>query len=141
MMRIGLLSALLLCACGQEAGRAGQNESPPTAGSPKQGAAALPDYLPDYPGSTRVEVANLGVAGTDSRSGNAVAMETADTPLQVAQFYRTRFAEQGVPVRVDTVNEQGGLLSVGRDGERGAMLTISSRPGGTRIAIIRGRAG
>ena len=89
-------------------------------------------------GPTRIEVPNLGVAGTDSRSGNSVAMETDATPLQVADFYRARFAAAGVPVRADTANAQGGLISVGRDGERGTMLTISSVGGRTRIGVIRG---
>lgn len=141
MMRIGLLTALLLCGCGQEVGRGGQNESSPAAGSAEQRAAAQSDDVPDYPGSTRVEVPNLGVSGTDSRSGNAIAMETTDTPEQVAQYYRAHFAEQGIPVRVDTTNAQGGLMSAGRDGGRGVMLTISSRDGKTRIGVVRGPGG
>jgi len=42
---------------------------------------------------------------------------------------------------MDTTDAEGGLMSVGRDGERGAMLAITSRDGRTRISIIRGPGG
>lgn len=147
MTRFGLTIVLLLSACGQPAGEAPQSEGPsPTdvaakGGATKDGGRALPDYLPDYPGSTRVEVPNLGAPGTDSRSGNAIAMETDASPAQVAQYYRARFAEAGVRVWRDTANEQGGLISVGREGERGAMITISNVAGKTRIGVVQGPPG
>lgn len=143
MTRFTLPFLLLLCACGQKAGQDAQRQPAPQAESTGTGerTAALPDYLPDYPNSTRVEVPNLGAPGTDSRSGNAIAMETDDSPEEVAQFYRARFAAAGVPVRADTANAQGGLISVARDGERGAMLTISRIGDRTRIGVIRGPAG
>ena len=134
MTRILMIGALLLCACGQQAGQSGQAEAPPAPGT----AAAVSDELPDYPGSTRVDVPYLG-AGPDRRSGHAIAMETADTPEQIAQFYRAHFAAQNIPVRVDTANAQGGLMSAARDGGRGVMLTISIRDGRTRIGVVRGR--
>lgn len=81
----------------------------------------------------------MGVAGTDSRSGNAAASETDDSPEQVALFYRERFAAAGVPVRVDTLNATGGVMGIGRDGGQGAMLTIT-RPGArTRITVVQRR--
>ena len=143
MTRLGMTGLLLLCACGQQADQQAPSEAPSEAGpaAAEAPSAALPDYLPDYPGSTRVEVPNLGVAGTDSRSGNAIAMETTDSPTRVAEFYRARFAEAGVPVRADTITETGGLMSVARDGEKGAMLTISRIGDKTRIAVIRDKSG
>jgi hypothetical protein len=143
MTRFGLISVLLLCACGQQGGQGAQGEASaePNANHAGGRTAALPDYLPDYPNSTRVEVPNLGAPGTDSRSGNAIAMETDATPAEVAQFYRARFAEAGVPIRMDTANAEGGLISVARDGERGAMLTISRVGGKTRIGVIRAAGG
>jgi len=138
MTRFGLAAMLLLCACGQQPGQDAERTGPDRAGAAGTGpAASRPDYLPDYPNSTPVEIANLGPPGTDSRSGNAVARETDASPLEVAQFYRARFAEAGVPVRADTATANGGLISVGRDGEVGAMLTISRIGDKTRIAIIR----
>lgn len=141
MTRTGLIGLFLLSACGQQAGGDAQGDQPvpPKASAAEAGSAVLPDYLPDYPGSTRVEVPNLGIAGTDSRSGNAVAMETDAMPAEVADFYRARFAEASVPLRADTVQPNGGLLAVGRDGEQGAMLTITRIGEKTRIAIIRRR--
>ena len=132
------LVALALGACSGEQGGSPGNLA---GGAPAatNASAALPDYLADYPGSTRVEVPNLGAPGTDSRSGNAIAMETDDTPIMVAEHYRARFAAAGVPVRADTAGPDGGLIGVGRDGERGAMLTISRIGSRTRIAIIRRR--
>lgn len=144
MTRFTLPIVLLLCACGQQAGQDAQRQPTPqvqSTGVGERTAAALPDYLPDYPNSTRVAVPNLGAPGTDSRSGNAIAMETDDSPEEVAQFYRARFAAAGVPVRADTANAQGGLISVARDGERGAMLTIGRIGDRTRIGVIRGPAG
>ncbi len=134
-----ILAALALCACsGQQSGS--NDDLAAKQPSATDSAVALPDYLADYPGSTRVEVLNLGAPGTDSRSGNAIAMETEDTPAMVADHYRRRFAAARVPVRVDSAGPEGGLLSVARDGERGAMLTISRVGARTRIGIIRGRA-
>jgi len=143
MMRFGLTMVLLLSACGQPSGEAPQSQgsSPAADSAAKGGGRALPDYLPDYPGSTRVEVPNLGAPGTDSRSGNAIAMETDASPAQVAQYYRARFAEAGARVWSDTANEQGGLISVGREGERGAMITISNVAGKTRIGVVQGPPG
>jgi hypothetical protein len=143
MTRFGLLGVLLLCACGQQSGGGTQDEPNAQRGAipGEAGNAALPDYLPDYPNSTRIEVPNLGAPGTDSRSGNAIAMETDASPAEVAQYYRARFAEAEVPVRADTVQANGGLLAVGRDGEQGAMLTISRIGAKTRIAIIRRPSG
>jgi hypothetical protein len=143
MTRPGLICLLLLSACGQQPEQETRGETPsgPGAAEAEAPRVTLPDYLPDYPGSTRVEVPNLGVAGTDSRSGNAVAMETTASPTQVADFYRARFAEAGVPVRMDTTTKDGGLMAVGRDGERGAMLTISRISDKTRIGVIKGKGG
>jgi hypothetical protein len=42
-------------------------------------------------------------------------------------------------VRADTATAGGGLISVARDGERGAMLTITPVGGNTRIGVIRAR--
>jgi hypothetical protein len=67
-----------------------------------------------------VEIPNLGAPGTDSRS------------------YREHFRTMAIPVRGDTANAQGGLISVARDGERGAMVTISRIGDKTRIAVMTG---
>ena len=67
-------------------------------------------------------------------------METDATPVEVVQYYRSHFAAADVSVRVDTTSSQGGLLSVGRDGEVGAMLTIS-RNRTTRITVTRASDG
>jgi hypothetical protein len=98
------------------------------------------DDAPDYAGSTPVEIPNLGAPGTDSRSGNARAMETEDSPAQVAAFYRDYFQRTGMTIRADTANDAGGLITAARDGRRGVMLTVSRVGAKTRIAIIRGRA-
>lgn len=138
MTRFGFMGLFLLCACGQpaEPGAQGETSPEPGAAAASAGAAALPDFLPEYPNSRRVEIPNLGAPGTDSRSGNAVAMETDASPEEVAAFYRARLAEAGVPVRVDSISAQGGVMGVGRDGEGGAMLTISRIGDMTRIAVI-----
>jgi hypothetical protein len=136
MKRSTMLSAILLCACGQDGA---SNESASTdigRGSSVQAARA--DLVPDFPGSTPVEIANLGAPGTDSRSGNAKASETDAGPDQVAAFYREHFRKAGIPVRADTANATGGLISVARDGERGAMVTISRIGDKTRIAVMTG---
>ena len=139
MRRLCFLTALLLCGCGQPGTPNGQAAAPSgpdrQAGAPAGAAAEL---VPPFPGATPVEVPNLGAPGTDSRSGNASAMETSADPEQVAAFYREHFRNAGIPVRADTANAQGGLISVARDGERGAMITISRIGNRTRIGIIRG---
>jgi hypothetical protein len=140
MRRLCVLTVLLLCGCGQQgasdgdgAVSSGHNQQ---ASAPSGGAAA--SLVPPFPGSTPVEVPNFGAPGTDSRSGNTIAMETSADPEQVATFYREHFRGAGIPVRADTANAQGGLISVARDGERGAMITISRIGDRTRIAVIMG---
>jgi hypothetical protein len=131
-----MLGALLLCACGQDGV---PNENAATEAGPGSSAgaqAARADLVPDFPGSTPVEIPNFGAPGTDSRSGNSMASETDASPDQVAAFYRDHFRKSGIPVRHDTANATGGLISVARDGERGAMVTISRIGGKTRIAVM-----
>jgi hypothetical protein len=139
MRRLSVLTIALLCGCGQQAAPNGQAAAP--SGSDQQANApsgATAELVPPFPGSTPVEVPNLGAPGTDSRSGNAIAMETSADPDQVATFYREHFRTAGIPIRADTATAQGGLISVARDGERGAMITISRIGDRTHIAIIRG---
>ena len=141
MRRSFILAAIALCACGQQ--DASDGAAAPSPGTDRQGSAATPDaasaLVPDFPGSTPVEVPNLGAPGTDSRSGNATARETDASPDEVARFYREHFQRAAIPVRADTATAAGGLISVARDGERGAMLTISRIGDKTRIGVIRAR--
>lgn len=131
-----MLGAILLCACGQAPEG---NASTDIARGPSTGKQAAPAGLvPDFPGSTPVEIANFGLPGTDSRSGNATASETGASPDQVATFYREHFRKAGIPIRADTATAAGGLISVARDGERGAMVTISRIGDKTRIAVMTG---
>lgn len=142
--RLGLAGLLLLCACGQQADRETRSETPSGPGgtaAAEAPVAALPDYLPEYPGSKRVEIHDMSVAGPNDPSRKNVAMETSASPEQVANFYRARFAEAKVPVRMDTTTKDGGLMAVGRDGERGAMLTISRIGDKTRIGVVRAKSG
>jgi hypothetical protein len=144
MTRLAMTGLLLLCACGQQSEREARetrSEADAAAGAASAASAVLPDYLPDYPGSKRVEIPDMGIAGPDSPSRKNVAMETSASPQQVADFYRARFAEAEVPVRMDTTTKDGGLMAVGRDGERGVMLTISRISDKTRIGVVQGKAG
>ncbi|MGZ8296202.1 MAG: hypothetical protein ACXWU4_03455 [Allosphingosinicella sp.] len=136
---------MLLCACGQQEvsnapSNAAGDESPgleQKAPVPRSDEAS--SLVPDFPGSTPLEVPNLGAPGTDTRSGNATLRETSASPDQVASFYREHFRQAGIPVRADTANANGGLISVARDGERGAMLTITPAGGKTRIGVVSAR--
>ena len=145
MTRWTILGILLLCACGQQEvsnapSNAARDSFPgPELKAPEPSANAASSLVPDFPGSTPLEVPNLGIPGTDTRSGNSTLRETSATPDQVASFYREHFRQAGIPVRADTANAKGGLMSVARDGERGAMLTISQVGGKTRIGVIRAR--
>ncbi|HET9638246.1 MAG TPA: hypothetical protein VFP12_03485 [Allosphingosinicella sp.] len=138
MKRSTMLGAMMLCACGQSGPPEGNASTDIARGPGAEAQAARTDLVPDFPGSTPVEIPNLGVPGTDSRSGNAMARETDAGPDQVAAFYREHFRKSGIPVRADTANAAGGLISVARDGERGAMVTISRIGHKTRIAVLTG---
>lgn len=138
MKRSTMLGAMLLCACGQSGAPNGEASTDIERGPSAGVKAARADLVPDFPGSTAVEIPNLGAPGTDSRSGNSTARETSASPDQVATFYREHFRKAGIPIRADTANAQGGLMSVARDGERGAMVTISRIGDKTRIAVMTG---
>jgi hypothetical protein len=141
MGRLAMLATLLLCACGQQQGsnRQGAASAGPDRSARLSGPATSAGLVPDFPGSTPVEIPNLGAPGTDTRSGNTTARQTPATPDQVAQFYRDHFLQAGIPVRADTSTGQGRLMSVGRDGEVGAMITISPIGDATRIAVTMAR--
>lgn len=139
-MKRCLILPLLLGACGTEPAADPQGE----AAAEVSEAAAAPvaaatELVPPYPGAVAVEVPNLGAPGTDSRTGNASASETDDSVETVAQFYRERFAAAGMPIRVDVVTATGGTMGIGRDGEQGAMITLSRIGAKTRIALIQRR--
>ena len=129
MKSLLVVSAALLVSCGPNAAPA------TTETDPAASAEAAADLVPTFPGSTSVEVPNLGAPGTDSRSGNTIAMETDATPGEVATFYRDHFKQADIPIRADTANEQGGLISVARDGAPGAMISISRIGDKTRITV------
>jgi hypothetical protein len=136
MKRCWILPVLLLGACGEEPaadqpGMAAEAAAPPPASSA--------ELVPAYPGAVAVEVPNLAVDGTDTRSGRATASETDDSLATVAQFYRERFAADGMPIRVDSVTETGGVMGIGRDGEQGAMITFTRPAGRTRISVVQRR--
>ena len=135
MKRSMMLAAVLLGACGQGAA---PDDAPSSEVAQGPSAGSPAGLVPNFPGSTPVEIPNLGAPGTDSRSGNATASETDASPDQVAAFYREHFNKVGIPVRADTANAAGGLISVARDGERGAMVTISRIGDKTRIAVLTG---
>ena len=139
MKQSTMLGAVLLGTCGQGGVPDGGASTADIVRGSSAGMQAAPaDLVPDFPGSTPAEIANFGAPGTDSRSGNSTARETEAGPDQVAAFYREHFRKTGIPVRADTANAQGGLISVARDGERGAMVTISRIGGKTRIAVMTG---
>lgn len=134
MKRCLILPLLLLGGCGSEPA----TETPVEVAAGSEAAVAT-DLVPAYPGAVPMEVPNLGAPGTDSRSGNATASETPDSPEQVAAFYRERFAAEGMPIRADSMGPTGGLMGIGRDGEQGAMLTVSRIGERTRIAVVQRR--
>ena len=138
MKRCWILPVLLLGACGEEpaAEQAGRTSAEAAAG---QLAGVATELVPAYPGAVAVEVPNLAVDGTDTRSGNATASETDDSPEAVAQFYRARFAADGMPIRADTLGATGGLMAIGRDGGQGAMITVTRPAGRTRISVVQRR--
>jgi hypothetical protein len=136
MKRCWIMPVLLLAACGEEP----PANQPGRTSAERAAARLVSDRLvPAYPGAVAVEVPNLAVDGTDTRSGNATASETGDSVARVAQFYRERFAADGMPIRVDSVTETGGAMGIGRDGEQGAMITITRPAGRTRITVLQRR--
>ena len=139
MKPCSILPLLLLAACSE--GPAATPHSEPTAEAGEAAATteAVDELVPAYPGAVAVEVTNLGAPGTDSRSGNATASETDDSVDKVAQFYRERFAASGMPIRVASVTATGGTIGIGRDGEQGAMITLSRIGAKTRIMVIQRR--
>jgi len=139
MKRCSILPLLLLAACSEEPAAEAPSEAVAEASEASAPTAAAGELVPAYPGAVAVEVANLGAPGTDSRSGNATASETDDSVEQVAQFYRERFAASGMPIRAASVTATGGTIGIGRDGEQGAMITLSRIGAKTRIMVIQRR--
>lgn len=141
MTRFGLMGVLLLCACGQPSGESAQRETPSE-------TAVAPGKAPARRASGLFARLSEFLARRGSQSGRPGHRHPLEQCRRAGNrrhagggrpFLSRPLCRSGVPVRADTMTPTGGIISVGRDGEVGAMLTITGRGGKTRITVIRAR--
>ena len=136
------LFALSLAGCGA------RHEAPSTAApaktsedvavaAPKPPQGEVTDEkigLPVYPGATEVEYTRVKMHN-DTGDSYSIYYKTADSPMQVAAFYRTEGAKLGTLQKESiAVGEQ--LQSVGVDRTDGTRSAIQARTDGKGVTII-----
>jgi hypothetical protein len=90
--------------------------------------------LPVYPGATEVEYTRVKMHN-DTGDSYSIYYKTADSPAQVAAFYRTEGAKLGTLQKESlAVGEQ--LQSVGVDRTDGSRSAIQARTDGKGVTII-----
>lgn len=101
-----------------------------------EGAAAaatkFPAHAPQYPGSTVDGAMASGGAGKPVKT--LVNFTTSDSLEQVADFYRAKFAEQGLTIGMNMLAE-GSLMIDAKAGEKKAGVIGAVTDGKTTISL------
>lgn len=85
----------------------------------------MPDFAPQYPGST---IESALMSERDGTQRTTVVFATDDSVKQVADFYREKFAAAGLTVKNTLMTDEAGILSA-EGGGRKASVTISQDEG------------
>jgi hypothetical protein len=93
--------------------------------------AALPGWLPAYPGTSPEGVMS---STTPEGRGGSATMKTGDSPAQVIAFYKKALEDAGMEVSTVDQAGRGGMVSgETADKSRGAMIIIGADGGGTTV--------
>ncbi len=138
---LGCLLAISLAGCGARhesttaAAPAKTPEDVAVATKPPQGDVTDEKIgLPAYPGATEVEYTRVRMHN-DTGDTYSVFYKTADSPMQVAAFYRTEGAKLGTLQKESlAVGEQ--LQSVGVDRTDGSRSAIQATTDGKGVTVI-----
>ncbi len=88
------------------------------------GAAKLPSWVPEYPGSKPAGTFSVkGNGGDGAGEGGNVTFTTPDAAPKVLSFYQTRAKEKGMRVSLTSTSDEGGMI-IASDDESSRTLTV-----------------
>ena len=146
MLMLAGLAALAACGSGENrepsngiaaSNEAEQKASSDTAASPAPAAAVtpvditMPQFAPQYPGSTIQSVNSATVGGGDSHE---VRLLTTDDADRIFAFYRDRFAAAGLRKTSEFMSGGTGMMSATGKG-RNASIAIAREQGRSVIIV------
>ncbi len=98
--------------------------------------ATLPDYAPQYPGSTMGDQTNI--ASGQGKMTTAV-MTTADPADKIIAFYKPKLVAAGLPVTMETTTAEGAMIMAG-SGMPGASSSSSGRSAAVSVKVADGKS-
>ncbi|MBZ5729386.1 MAG: hypothetical protein LAP87_30980 [Acidobacteriia bacterium] len=88
------------------------------------GAAKLPSWVPEYPGSKAAGTFSVkGDSGDGSGEGGNVTFTTPDAASKVLTFYQDKAKDRGMRVSLTSTSDEGGMV-IASDDESKRTLTV-----------------
>jgi hypothetical protein len=101
------------------------------------GAAQLPGWVPNYPGSTGQ--ATFSMRGSDangSGQGGNYTFTTPDSPTKVMSFYQDKARDLGMKVNVTATTSEGGMIVATEEpGNRSLTVVVGSDSSKTTVNV------
>lgn len=91
----------------------------------------MPDFAPQYPGSTIESVLNTDTAGGKSQMIN---LNTGDAPAKVTEFYKGKLSAAGLKIGMDMTTAETGMVT-GEGNGHSASVTASAEDGKTAVLV------
>ena len=101
------------------------------------GAAKLPSWLPDYPGSKPEATMSAHDVNGDSGTFHFVTKDSVD---QVTKFYEDKLKSSGMKITNSFSGQSsgspGGVLSAEDEANHNVMVTVGTESGGTTVMVV-----
>lgn len=88
------------------------------------GSAALPAWVPVYPGAKSENNVAVHGSGGDGHEGGNVTFTTSDSPARVLAFYQDKARELGMKVNLTSTGDEGGMVMASEEGEGRTLTAI-----------------
>jgi hypothetical protein len=88
------------------------------------GSAALPAWVPVYPGTKSENNVAVHGSGDDGHEGGNVTFTTSDPPAKVLAFYQDKARELGMKVNLTSMGDGGGIVVASEEGEGRTLTAI-----------------
>lgn len=88
------------------------------------GSAALPSWVPVYPGTKQENNMAIHGSGDDRQEGGNVTFSTPDSPAKVLAFYQEKAKELGMKVNLTSTGDEGGMMVASEEGQGRTLTAI-----------------
>ena len=109
--------------------------SPAPAQPPVPENVTMPEFAPQYPGST-IRAVNVSSAGADA--AHEVTFATTDDAAKIMAFYREKFIGAGLQKTSDFLSGGTGMMSAAGKGKRAAVAIAKERDHNAVIVTYSG---